>query len=170
MLAVENILGADHDLWSVNVEQEYHEELTAEEVERSQEYAALAANQPKVPEALATYTISDEALIKTFARLDKAAFATAIGSVSGALVGCATIWLLLRHEPAAEAYLQLLSQYFYGYTVTYTGVVSRRLQLRMYIGEGEEDYDEKLGAAASDFRMSEINHRLFYQEWNRLMS
>ena len=29
MLAVENILGANHDLWSVNVEQEYHEELTA---------------------------------------------------------------------------------------------------------------------------------------------
>jgi hypothetical protein len=26
MLAVENILGADHDIWSVNVEAEYHEE------------------------------------------------------------------------------------------------------------------------------------------------
>jgi hypothetical protein len=25
MLAVENLNGADHDLWSVNVEQEYHE-------------------------------------------------------------------------------------------------------------------------------------------------
>jgi hypothetical protein len=27
MLAVENILGARHDLWSVNDEQEYHEEI-----------------------------------------------------------------------------------------------------------------------------------------------
>jgi hypothetical protein len=26
MLTVENILGADHDIWNVNVEQEYHEE------------------------------------------------------------------------------------------------------------------------------------------------
>ena len=26
MLSVENILGAHHDIWSVNVEQEYHEE------------------------------------------------------------------------------------------------------------------------------------------------
>ena len=26
MLTVENILGADHDIWSVNVEEEYHEE------------------------------------------------------------------------------------------------------------------------------------------------
>jgi protoporphyrinogen oxidase len=29
MLAVENVLGADHDVWSVNVEEEYHEEATA---------------------------------------------------------------------------------------------------------------------------------------------
>ena len=62
-------------------------------------------------------------MIKSFARLDKAAFATAIGSVTGALVGCATIWLLLRHVPGAEASLRLLSQYFYGYTVTYTGAM-----------------------------------------------
>jgi hypothetical protein len=26
MLSVENILGANHDVWDVNVEQEYHEE------------------------------------------------------------------------------------------------------------------------------------------------
>ncbi len=30
MLSVENILGANHDVWSVNVEEEYHEEATAE--------------------------------------------------------------------------------------------------------------------------------------------
>src|SRR5579883_1452401 len=29
MLAVENIFGADHDIWSVNVEAEYHEEIEA---------------------------------------------------------------------------------------------------------------------------------------------
>jgi protoporphyrinogen oxidase len=28
MLTVENILGADHDIWAVNVEEEYHEEVT----------------------------------------------------------------------------------------------------------------------------------------------
>jgi hypothetical protein len=27
MLAVENLLGAEHDTWSVNVEEEYHEEI-----------------------------------------------------------------------------------------------------------------------------------------------
>ena len=28
ILSVENILGSDHDIWSVNVEQDYHEEVT----------------------------------------------------------------------------------------------------------------------------------------------
>ena len=27
ILSVENILGAEHDIWSVNVEQDYHEEV-----------------------------------------------------------------------------------------------------------------------------------------------
>ena len=30
MLSVENILGADHDIWSVNVEADYHEEKSAD--------------------------------------------------------------------------------------------------------------------------------------------
>jgi hypothetical protein len=30
MLAVENILGARHDLWSVNVDEDYHEEVRRE--------------------------------------------------------------------------------------------------------------------------------------------
>jgi hypothetical protein len=27
MLAVENILGANHDIWAVNVDEDYHEEV-----------------------------------------------------------------------------------------------------------------------------------------------
>jgi hypothetical protein len=29
MLTVENLLGARHDIWAVNVEEEYHEEAAA---------------------------------------------------------------------------------------------------------------------------------------------
>lgn len=123
MLAAENIQGANHDLWSVNVEQEYLEEVTAEDAERSKEYAALAATQPQVPETLAAPGTIDEILSKSFARLDKAALATAIGSVSGAILLFATIGLLLRNGPNTGAHLQLLSQYFYGYSVTYQGAV-----------------------------------------------
>ena len=34
MLSVENILGADHDVWAVNVEEEYHEEHEDATIER----------------------------------------------------------------------------------------------------------------------------------------
>jgi protoporphyrinogen oxidase len=50
MLAVENILGADYDLWEVNVDEEYHEEASGEEQSRLGEYRLLASTQPRVPE------------------------------------------------------------------------------------------------------------------------
>jgi len=50
MLAVENILGKNYDLWNVNVEQKYHEELTDEEVDGLAEFKDLASTQPRVPE------------------------------------------------------------------------------------------------------------------------
>jgi protoporphyrinogen oxidase len=50
MLAVKNILGGQYDLWKVNVEQEYHEEDVADRRNDSDdEFAALAATQPRVP-------------------------------------------------------------------------------------------------------------------------
>ncbi len=50
MLAVDNILGANYDLWNVNEDQEYHEEVTSEEAERSDDLRTLASTQPLVPE------------------------------------------------------------------------------------------------------------------------
>ncbi len=49
MLAVKNILGGNHDLWQVNAEQEYHEEVTAGETEMAGDLALLSATQPRVP-------------------------------------------------------------------------------------------------------------------------
>jgi protoporphyrinogen oxidase len=49
MLAVENILGADYDLWEVNVEEEYHEQASEEEKNKLAEYRLLASTQPRVP-------------------------------------------------------------------------------------------------------------------------
>lgn len=49
MLAVKNILGANYDLWQVNVEQEYHEEVTDRDKTEDDEFAMLAATQPRVP-------------------------------------------------------------------------------------------------------------------------
>jgi protoporphyrinogen oxidase len=49
MLAAKNILGGNFDLWQVNVDQEYHEEISRDG-EKLDDYALLASTQPRVPQ------------------------------------------------------------------------------------------------------------------------
>ena len=96
MLAAENILGANHDLWEVNVEQEYHEEIREE--------------------------VSVEKLLRrAFSKMDKLSFATAVGTVSGLAIFLATVFLVLKGGKVVGPNLALLGQYFLGYTVTLKG-------------------------------------------------
>jgi len=96
MYAVENIMGAHHDLWEVNEEKEYHEEQKIE-------------------------TVSDEVIIRTFRRMDKLGFATAVGTVAGLLIFIATLWLIIKGGEVIGPNLQLLQHYFVGYSVTLRG-------------------------------------------------
>ena len=50
-------------------------------------------------------------------------------------------------------------------TRTCRGVVSRRSMLNTQMGLGHERFDDSLRGWASDFRMSESNHRQFYGRW-----
>jgi phenylpropionate dioxygenase-like ring-hydroxylating dioxygenase large terminal subunit len=54
-------------------------------------------------------------------------------------------------------------------TQTCRGVMSRQLPVNTEMGLGHERFDERLNAWASDFRMSESNHRQFYGRWAQLM-
>jgi protoporphyrinogen oxidase len=54
MWAVENILGAKHDLWEVNADDEYHEQSG----ERGRQLATLASTQPIVPQRRTAPVIS----------------------------------------------------------------------------------------------------------------
>jgi hypothetical protein len=99
MLAAENVFGANHDLWTVNVEQEYHEEMKIKPSEEA---------------------ILDKVFPGVFSRMDPLGFAAAVGSVLGLLIFLATMWLSIKGGVATE-YLQLLNQYFFGYRVTVTG-------------------------------------------------
>jgi hypothetical protein len=100
MRATENILGANHDIWQVNEEQEYLEEISIEPGK----------------EAVFLRLIS-----RSLARIDKLGFATALGSVFGLIVFIATIFAILTGGEINNLNLQLLSQYFFGYTVTVKG-------------------------------------------------
>ncbi len=55
-------------------------------------------------------------------------------------------------------------------TRTCRGVVSRRMSVNTQMGLGHERFDEGLGGWASDFRMSESNHRQLYRRWAQLMT
>jgi protoporphyrinogen oxidase len=100
ILAAQNYSGAGHDLWAINEEKSYLEE---EKIAK------------KVP------PVSEKALITTFARMDKLAFAIAVGTVCGLLVFSATMWIISRGGDVLGSHLRLLGQYFIGYTVTTRG-------------------------------------------------
>jgi hypothetical protein len=121
MLAVDNILGARHDLWQVNAEQEYHEEPSSREAEARAQLDQLAATQPQVPQPMTP--VVKQNLVLTFAKLDKLAFATALGTVAGLTVAIATLWLVIKGGEQAGQSVQLLGQFFQGYTVTVWGAL-----------------------------------------------
>ena len=55
-------------------------------------------------------------------------------------------------------------------TQTCRGVVSRRLPLNTQMGLGHDRFDPTLKGWASEFRLSENNHRHFYRRWAQLMA
>ena len=54
-------------------------------------------------------------------------------------------------------------------TQTCRGTVARRIALNQQMGLGHERFDAALGGWASQYRMSESNHRQFYGHWARMM-
>ncbi|HKZ05957.1 MAG TPA: NAD(P)/FAD-dependent oxidoreductase [Methylomirabilota bacterium] len=101
LLAVRNVeSGERHDLWSVNTEQEYHEEVGVTEAQAE----ALAGR-----------------ITAIFPRIDSLALGAASGVVSGALLFLATLILVLKGGAVVGPRLSLLAQFLPGYTVTVTG-------------------------------------------------
>jgi protoporphyrinogen oxidase len=61
MLAVENIFGADHDIWNVNVEEEYHEEKTVDVRDGEKGTGRAAPITPRRRPEPAEVVVPDEA-------------------------------------------------------------------------------------------------------------
>src|SRR5205085_12007578 len=53
MLAVQNLTGSRHDVWAVNAEDEYHEEIDLDADASKDELRALRQSQPSVPRGAA---------------------------------------------------------------------------------------------------------------------
>jgi hypothetical protein len=104
MLAVRNIIfGEKNDLWSVNTDLEYQEEiLTSKEEEE-------------------VIGVFKETLIRVFSRLDPVALGLAVGITSCLFLLLASITLLIKDGEIVGPHLQLLSQFLPGYQVAWFG-------------------------------------------------
>jgi hypothetical protein len=60
-------------------------------------------------------------LTQTVVRLHAGVLAFACAVIGGVGLFAITVWLLIRGGPHVGVHLQLLSQYFYGYSVTWKG-------------------------------------------------
>ena len=105
MLAVRNMMfGEKNDLWSVNTDSEYLEEIR-ENVDLNQ-----SLNTVK------------EAFAQVFPKLDRVAFGLSIGTVSGILLFLATLILALKGGTVVGPRLGLLEDYFPGTASPYREV------------------------------------------------
>jgi protoporphyrinogen oxidase len=104
MLAVRNVVfGERNDLWSVNTDQEYIEEIHVKE-----------------PAAELADTV-ETMLERVFLKLDRVAFGVSLGTVTGLALFLATVILVLKGGDVVGPNLRLLSEYFPGYRVTASG-------------------------------------------------
>jgi protoporphyrinogen oxidase len=105
MLAVRNLLyNENNDLWIVNAEQEYHEEIR--EVDLS----------PRDVEK-----VYEDVLSMAFRKLDPRAFGLALGAMSGLLLCFATLIVTNNSLNSVAAKMLLLREFFPGYSVTFPG-------------------------------------------------
>jgi protoporphyrinogen oxidase len=104
MMAVRSmVLGERHDLWEVNADQEYHEEVRG-----------AGRTSPEMGPV-------EEELTRVFMRIDRVALGLATGVVGGLGLFVMTLVLVLKGRPVIGPALGLLGQYFPGYSVTAPG-------------------------------------------------
>ncbi len=120
--AARNIVAgsSDYDVWEVNVEDEYHEELR-EEGSVSTSGERLVPTRAEERDLL---TLVQDA----FARYDAVALGSAVGVVSGMGLFLATVLLLLRGGPNVGANLAVVGSFLPGFEVGWLGAVVGSLE------------------------------------------
>jgi hypothetical protein len=116
--AAKNILGEKNDVWDVNVEADYHEEVQKD----AQEARPRATGDRLVPERVEYDPLLD-LVNRAFARYHAVALGVSFGTVLGVGLFLATIGLLLKGGREVGPNLALLANYFIGFRVTWGGAV-----------------------------------------------
>jgi hypothetical protein len=115
--AARNIVGEKHDVWSVNTEQEYHEEVQVQNAPAGDRLVPRRIVSVTAPPAV----LPDTVLAAAFARLDPLALGVAVGTVSGVGIFVATAVLLLKGGSVVGPTLSLLGHYLWGFEATWGG-------------------------------------------------
>ncbi len=110
ILAARNVAGERHDVWDVNVEEDYHEEVRESKPQIEDRF---------VPDQLSVGT--EELIRSAFARYDPVALGGALGVVLGLGLFVATSVLLLRGGDPVGPNLSLLGNYLLGFQVSWGG-------------------------------------------------
>jgi len=106
LLAVGNLIkGQHHDLWAVNADQEYQEEIREEEKVLPKDDVAVV----------------QEALSHVFVKVDRLALGVSIGTITGFILCLMTAILVVKGGPDIGPNLRLVAQFFPGYSVTLQG-------------------------------------------------
>jgi hypothetical protein len=106
--AARNVVGESYDVWDVNVDGEYHEEVRS-------------GGDRFVPRSLSDMP-TDEWIQQAFARYDPIALGVALGTVLGLGLFLCTAVLLLGRE-AVGPNLALLASYLPGFEVSWRGAL-----------------------------------------------
>lgn len=109
-----NVAGADADLWSINEDPSFHEEV-------GEERAARAGVQDRLVPAR-TEARLDDLLRSAFSRYDEVAAGGAVGITSTLILFAATAGHLLERSPELVPVLSLLGNYLFGYQVSWPGL------------------------------------------------
>ena len=107
--AAQNLAGAKHEIWNVNIEEEYHEHRP--------EIRDRATPSPVRPKSV------EELVRAAFARYDPVALAGSLGLTMGSGLFLATAILLLKGGRPLGPNLSLLANYLPGYAVDWGGAV-----------------------------------------------
>jgi protoporphyrinogen oxidase len=108
ILAARNVaLGERNDVWAINTDLEYQEEMSPDGTGRQAEASILLNRE----------------LSRVFSKLDPIAFGVAVGLAAGLVLLVATLALVIKGGDVVGPTLGLLSQYFPGYGVTAAGSI-----------------------------------------------
>jgi hypothetical protein len=113
LYAARNVAGADLDLWSINEDSSFHEEVR-EERSRGVVRDRLTPSRPE--------NEVDELLRNAFALYDEVALGAAVGITASLALAVATVVLLVGSNQSFVPMLSLLGNYLFGYEVSWPGL------------------------------------------------